>query len=326
MLTDSFGRRIEYIRVSVTDRCNLRCKYCMPEQGVPLLRHEDVLRFEETAAFARVAVQEGIRSIRITGGEPLVKRGIVRLVRMLGAIDGLEDLSMTTNGVLLPAMAAELRDAGLKRVNIGLPSLDTARYTSITRCAEADAKRAIAGVKAALEAGLVPVKVNVVVMRGLNDDLSPFLELARTLPVEVRFIEYMPMGPSDGPELFVPASEIVGRVEQGGNGTWTSESAATGRGPVDSTLRMAGAAGTIGVIAAMSEHFCSRCNRLRLTSDGHLRTCLFSDDEIDLKPALRPTVDEGMVRRLLGDAVRAKPECMPTNPGRGRRLMGQVGG
>lgn len=326
MLTDSFGRRIEYIRVSVTDRCNLRCKYCMPEQGVALLKHEDVLRFEETAAFARVAVEEGIRSVRITGGEPLVKRGIVGFIRMLAEIPGLDDLSMTTNGVLLPSMARELRQAGLRRVNIGLPSLDSARYTSITRCAEPSGERAVAGVKAALEAGMTPVKVNVVVMRGVNDDLRPFFELARNLPVEVRFIEYMPMGPSDGPELFVSAAEIRAKVQEASTEPLVEVVASSGRGPVETTARMGSSAGTIGVIPAMSEHFCARCNRLRLTSDGHLRTCLFSDDEVDLKPALRPALDVERVRQLLREAVRAKPECMPSDPKRGKRVMGQVGG
>jgi GTP 3',8-cyclase len=326
MLTDSFGRRIEYMRVSVTDRCNLRCTYCMPENGVPLLKHEEMLRFEETAAFSRVAVQEGIRSIRITGGEPLLKRGIAGLVRMLSEIPGLEDLSMTTNGVLLPGIAQELRGAGLKRVNIGLPSLDEATYASITRCAEPLAQRAIAGIKAALEAGLSPVKVNVVVMRGVNDDLTQFFELARLLAVEVRFIEYMPMGPLDEPALFVPASEILRKVREASSAPLVEVARALGRGPVRTTVRMGDSAGTVGVIPAMSEHFCARCNRLRLTSDGHLRTCLFSDDEIDLRPALRPTPDWQRVLELLREAVRAKPECMPPNPKHGRRLMRQVGG
>jgi cyclic pyranopterin phosphate synthase len=298
----------------------------MPEGGIPLLAHGDILRFEEIVAFARVAVEEGIRSIRITGGEPLVKRGIVGLVQQLSEIPELEDLAMTTNGVLLPQMAQALRDAGLKRVNIGLPSLDSARYTSITRCGEPAGDRAMAGVIAALEVGMHPVKVNVVVMRGVNDDLAPYFELARRYPVEVRFIEYMPMGPADSPDLFVPVSEIDRMIREAGGTQLVEVAAARGRGPVDVTRRMGDSCGTIGVIAAMSEHFCGRCNRLRLTSDGHLRTCLFSDDELDLKPAFRPTTDLERVRAVLRAAVQAKPGCMPSDPKRGRRLMGQVGG
>jgi GTP 3',8-cyclase len=323
-LIDTHGRAIEYIRISVTDRCNLRCRYCMPEEGIPLLAHDDILRFEETAALARVAVQEGIRSIRITGGEPLVKRGIVRFVKLLASIDGLEDLAMTTNGVLLGSMASQLREAGLKRVNIGLPSLDPEHYRSITRCDESH--NAIAGLHAALDAGLQPVKVNVVVMRGLSDDFALAIELARTLPIELRFIEYMPMGPEASADLFVPAAEIRRKAAEAAAGQLHETESAKGSGPVKTALHAPGWAGTIAVIPAMSEHFCAQCNRLRLTSDGYLRTCLFSDDELDIKPALRPQIDDEALRRLLRDAVTNKPACMPAAARRGRRWMGQVGG
>jgi cyclic pyranopterin phosphate synthase len=326
MLIDSHGRSIDYIRISVTDRCNLRCRYCMPEEGIALLTHDDILRFEEVAAFAQVAVQEGIKSIRITGGEPLVKKGITRLVGMLAALEGLEDLAMTTNGVLLSSMARELRAAGLRRVNIGLPSLEARRYEAITRRAEPEARQAWQGMLAALEAGLAPVKVNVVVMRGYNDDLSQVLELIRNHPIELRFIEFMPMGPTETGELLVTAEELAQRLQQAAWAPLVPVERAEGRGPVQHTMRVGDSAGTVGVIAAMTEHFCDRCNRLRLTADGHLRSCLFSDGEVDIKGALRPALDTEKLRSLLHEAVASKPACMPAVPRRGKRMMGQVGG
>lgn len=326
MLRDAFGRTVEYMRVSVTDRCNLRCRYCMPEGGVALLTHDDVLRFGEIEAVVRAAVELGVRSIRLTGGEPLVKRGILELVRGLGAIAGLEDLALTTNGVLLEPMARELKAAGLRRVNLGIPSLDSSTWSAISRCPEELAPRARAAIEAALAAGLTPVKVNVVLLRGTNDDPTPWLDLVRRLPIEVRFIEFMPMGPSDGADLLVPSSETEARLRAASDSPWERTGSEAGRGPVKETWRVGGSPGTIGFIHAMSDHFCARCNRLRLTSDGHLRTCLFSDDEVDLKPALRPAIDEERLRALLREAVASKPRCIPVNPRHGRRWMGQVGG
>ena len=324
MLVDSHGRAIQYLRVSVTDRCNFRCRYCMPEEGLPLIDHDSILRFEEIAAFCRVAAREGIRTIRLTGGEPLVKRGIVRLVELLARIDGIDDLAMTTNGVLLASMASELRGAGLGRVNIGAPTLDPVHYREIARCSQVP--NVVEAIQAALEAGLRPVKVNAVVLRGLSDALGPMLELARTLPIELRFIEYMPMGPRYDPDLFVPASAIRSEVARAAGSALVPDAGHVGRGPVSGALRGHLWAGTVAVIPAMSEHFCARCNRLRLTSDGFLRTCLFSDDELDLKPALRPRVSDRALLELLHAAVQAKPACMPLLPGQRRRLMGQVGG
>jgi len=210
-MIDRFGRTIDYIRISVTDRCNLRCRYCMPEEGVPMLEHEDILRFEEIVAFMRVAVSEGIVKVRLTGGEPLRRPGIVGLVRMLLAVPGLQDLSLTTNGILLPQFAGELKAAGLKRVNIGLPSLDPAVYAYLTRLGSLDA--ALAGLKAAVDAGFSPIKLNVVVLRGVNDDLAPYLDLTRRLPVEVRFIEYMPIGPLGEDHYLVPGAELRRKLE-----------------------------------------------------------------------------------------------------------------
>lgn len=329
MLRDACGRTIEYLRVSVTDRCNLRCTYCLPEEGVPLLGHDDVLRFEELAALLEVAVAEGVRSVRLTGGEPLLKRGILELVRRLAALPGLDDLSLTTNGILLPALARPLREAGLRRVNLGIPSLDPELHARLTRGTPALAGQALAGLHAALAAGLSPVKVNVVVLRGQNDDLAPFIELTRRLPVDVRFIEYMPIGPARHDQRFVPASEILARLRrlaaEGADGLADAE-APRGAGPARRYYRLAGAAGRLAVLAPVSEHFCAGCNRLRLSSDGWLRLCLFSDDEIDMKAALRPRPDPEMLRALLLRAVERKPAALPPQPGRGRRLMGQIGG
>jgi cyclic pyranopterin phosphate synthase len=321
-MQDRFGRTIDYIRISVTDRCNLRCRYCMPEEGVPMLLHEDILRFEEIVSFMRVAVAEGIVKTRLTGGEPLRRPGIVSLVRMLLDIPGLTDLSLTTNGTLLPQFAADLKAAGLKRINIGLPSLDPATYTHLTRLGSLD--QALAGLKAAIDTGFSPVKLNVVILRGVNDDLAPYLDLTRRLPVEVRFIEYMPIGPLGEDHYLVPAAELRRKLEA----LAPLEEATTpsGSGPARDYRRIPGAPGTVAVIAPVTEHFCPTCNRLRLVADGHLRLCLFGADEIDIKPALRPTVNEEALRRLLSQAMQQKPECMPDSARDYGRAMGSIGG
>lgn len=321
-MIDNIGRTIDYIRISVTDRCNLRCRYCMPEEGVPMLDHEDILRFEEIAAFMRVAVSQGIVKVRLTGGEPLHRPGIVELVRMLVAIPGLKDLSITTNGILLPQLASQLKEAGLTRVNIGLPSLDPSVYRYITRLGSLDA--ALAGLSAALDNGFSPIKLNVVVLRGINDDLAPFLELTRQLPVEVRFIEYMPIGPLGEDHYLVPAAELRHKLEA--LATLEPAEKPRGNGPAQDYRRIPGAPGTVAIIAPMTEHFCPTCNRLRLVADGHLRLCLFGPDEIDVKPALRPTVDEQALLALLERAMREKPRCMPASALDYGRAMGTIGG
>jgi cyclic pyranopterin phosphate synthase len=321
-MTDRFGRTIDYIRISVTDRCNLRCQYCMPAEGVPLLDHDDVLRFEEIVAFMGVAVTEGIVKVRLTGGEPLRRPGIVDLVNMLRHVPGLQDLSLTTNGTLLPRFAGELWDAGLRRINIGLPSLDPRTYAQLTRLGTLE--DALAGLMAAVETGFHPIKVNVVIMRGINDDIAPYLDLTRRLPVEVRLIEYMPIGPLADEHYLVPAAELRRRLES----LAVLEPAETpdGAGPAQDYRRIPGAPGTVAVIAPVTEHFCPTCNRLRLLADGHLRLCLFGAEELDIRPALRPTVDGGALRALLYEAMRQKPECMPAMPHDSGRAMGSIGG
>ncbi len=321
-MQDRFGRTIDYIRISVTDRCNLRCRYCMPEEGVPLLEHRDILSFEEITTFMRVAVSEGIVKVRLTGGEPLHRQGITDLVHMLLDIPGLQDLSLTTNGILLPQFAMRLKEAGLRRINIGLPSLNAATYAALTR--RGKLSDALAGLQAALDAGFSPVKLNVVVLRGVNDDLAPYLDLTRRLPVEVRFIEYMPIGPLGEDHYLVPAAELRHSLE-----ALTPLEPADkprGNGPAQQYFRIPGAPGTVAVIAPVTEHFCATCNRLRLLADGHLRLCLFSIDEIDLKPALRPAVNEEALHALLHRAMQEKPRCMPDTVRDYGRAMGSIGG
>ncbi|HPC83628.1 MAG TPA: GTP 3',8-cyclase MoaA [Thermoanaerobaculaceae bacterium] len=322
MLRDAAFRRIDYLRISVTDRCNLRCRYCMPPAGVPAVAHEDVLRFEEIVAFVRIAAGEGIGAVRLTGGEPLVRRGCPELVRMLRAVEGVREVTLTTNGTLLAAFAGELREAGLARVNIGLPSLDAAAYRHLTRGGEL--KDALRGLEAALAHGFAPVKVNVVLLRGLNDDPTPFVALTERLPVEVRFIEYMPIGPEDPRRYFVPASTVLERLLA--LGPWEEVEPLPGAGPAQRALRRPGSPGRIACITPVSEHFCHGCNRLRLTADGTLRLCLLSPQEIDLKPALRPRPDPDALRALLGRAMCEKPRRMADETGELGRRMSQIGG
>ncbi len=322
MLVDASRRTIRHIRISVTDRCQLRCRYCLPEEGVRLLDHGDILRYEEILALVRVAAAEGVTGVRLTGGEPLVRRGIVSFVEELARVEGIRDLSLTTNAILLPPLAQPLRDAGLSRINIGLSSLDPATYRSLTRRGElADALR---GLHAAVRVGFEPVKLNAVILRGINDDLVPFLDLTREYPVHVRFIEYMPIGPVPFARHFVPISEI--RAKLASRGPFEEAEETVGSGPARRGWRIPGAPGTFSTIAAMSEHICERCNRVRLTSDGHLRPCLFSGHELDLKSALRPVPDPARLRALLREAIAAKPACMHAATGGPSRSMSQIGG
>ena len=322
MPVDSSGRTISHLRISVTDRCQLRCRYCLPEEGVPLLDRRDILSYEEILAFVRLAAEEGIASARVTGGEPLLRRGIVSLVRELAGLGGLKDLALTTNGILLPELARPLREAGLARINIGLSSLDPETYRGLTRGGELAI--ALDGVRAAVAAGFEPVKINVVLQRGVNDDPDPFLELTRRHPVEVRFIEYMPIGPVPSDRWFLPAAEFRGRLEA--HGPFEEAARSPGNGPAERALRIPGAPGSFAFIAAMSGHFCGGCNRLRLTADGHLRLCLFDARELDLKPALRPVPDRERLRALLLEAIHQKPAGRSVDAGNLGRRMSQIGG
>lgn len=322
MLMDAASRRIDYLRVSVTDRCNLRCRYCMPAAGVPLIAHSEVLRYEEIVAFVEVAAAAGIGTVRLTGGEPLARLGCPDLVRMLRAIAGVREVTLTTNGTLLAREARALREAGLARVNIGLPSLDKDTYRHLTR--GGSLAEALAGLDAALAVGFAPVKINVVLLRGVNDDPAAFVALSERLPVEVRFIEYMPIGPEEPRRYFVPASEVMARMEA--LGQWEEVEPLPGAGPAQRGFRRPGAPGRVACITPVSDHFCGQCNRLRLTADGRLRLCLLAPQEIDLKPALRPRPDPDALRTLLRQAMIDKPRRMKEQLDELGRRMSQIGG
>ncbi|MCL2324438.1 MAG: GTP 3',8-cyclase MoaA [Actinomycetia bacterium] len=335
---DQYGRSIDYLRISVTDRCNLRCVYCMGEDGVAdKLRHDEILSYDEIERFARRAVRFGIRRIRLTGGEPLVRRDLADLVAALKRIGQIEDISLTTNGILLPKFAAELKASGLDRVNISLDTLDKEAYRRLTRLGELS--RALAAIDTALEYHFDPVKVNMVVMRSYQQDLFGFARLSIERPLHIRFIEYMPVGLSSGyqnqgwrDDEVIDSAEVIATISATGE--------ASGLGPLlplaggDSFLpagggparywRFAGAAGTVGVISPLSNHFCGRCNRLRLTAEGRLRPCLFSDVELDARAALR-LGDDSAIDAVIADALEIKPK----EHGRlqsTRRLMSQIGG
>jgi cyclic pyranopterin phosphate synthase len=324
-LVDRFGRCIRYLRISVTDRCNLRCVYCLPASGVRWIPREQILRDEEIAAVVRAGLRLGIRRARLTGGEPLLREGIVELVRLLAALPGLEDLSLTTNGVLLADQAQPLRAAGLRRVNISLDTLRPDRFRQITRFGQiGDVRR---GIASALEAGLDPVKLNTVVVRGVNDDeVAALAALTWSLPVEVRFIELMPVGEYFSREKLVPAAEILAAVER--LGALSPAASGAGCGPARA-FRLPQARGTIGVISAVTQSFCASCNRLRLTAAGLLRPCLDDEQAVDLKPALRPRIDEEGLAARIRAAVDAKPArhtMAERDSGALRACMAGVGG
>jgi cyclic pyranopterin phosphate synthase len=341
MATDAHGRRIDYLRVSLTDRCNLRCRYCMPADGVRWKPQDEILSYEEILRFARIAVEHGITKIRLTGGEPLVRGGIVEFVRDLHAIPGIESVALTTNGTLLPRFARDLFDAGLRRVNVSLDSLDPDVFARVTR--GGDLAEALSGIAAAFDVGFDPVKLNVVVVRSLDQDLLGFGRLTLERPLHVRFIEYMPVGEaeegsgchSEGVEGWtrddsVPSDEILERIAAEGRDAGLGELTAVSRdgepggwGPAR-YYRFGEAPGTIGVISPLSHHFCGECNRLRLTADGRLRPCLFSDHELDVRTALRVGTD-AEVRAVVSSALRDKPESHDMRVGT-ERTMSQIGG
>lgn len=274
-MLDGEGRLIEYLRLSVTDRCNCRCTYCMPAGGVPMLRHRDILSFEELTEVVGACAQLGVRKVRLTGGEPLVRRGLPELVRMIRAVPGVEELAMTTNATLLAPVAAELHHAGLDRLNVSLDTLDAARYAELTRGGSLE--DALAGLAAARDAGFSRTKVNCVLMGGVNDaDVPRLAELARTEPIDVRFIELMPMGPCAGwPKArFIPAETVLEAVPG---------LVPLRRDGVAELWHAPGWAGNVGLIRPMSHRFCDGCSRIRVTADGRLKPCLHSAAEIPLR-------------------------------------------
>jgi GTP 3',8-cyclase len=320
---DQFGRAIEYLRISVTDRCNFRCLYCMPAEGLPWLPRADILSYEEIASVVGQLAPLGLRRVRLTGGEPTLRPNLDRLIAMLRAIDGVEDIALSTNGVRLEEHAAPFRDAGLDRVNISADSLRPDRITKISRRNLGfDPVRAAT---AATEAGLAPVKLNVVVMRGINDDeIADFARLTIDNPWHVRFIELMPVGEMRDLtwEHVVPSDEVLARASE--VAPLGASAGPKGNGPA-AYHAFAGAAGTIGVITPMSHTYCGSCNRVRLTADGRLRTCLFGDDEVDLRTPLRSGLP---LEPYFRAALSTKPKehhLLQMSIG-GLRALSQVGG
>ena len=304
-LSDSFQRPINYLRISVTDRCNLRCIYCMPADGIELMSHEDILTYEEIHTVARAAAELGINKVRLTGGEPLVRSGLSELIRMLAQIDGIDDISLTTNGTLLSRYAAELKRAGLQRVNVSLDTLKPDKFSLITRSNLA-LDDVLAGIEAARSVGLDPVKLNMVVVSGVNDDeILDFTAKTIDEGWHVRFIEFMPLGGVGlSNSRFTPVSEMRKRLEQVGELQPCLPD--VGNGPAR-YFRFPNARGTVGFITPVSEHFCFHCNRLRLTADGRLRLCLLAEDEIDLRQSLRGGASLAEMKQLIEAAVADKP-------------------
>jgi cyclic pyranopterin phosphate synthase len=320
---DSFGRSIDYLRISVTDRCNLRCMYCMPPEGVPQMSHSEILSYEEIRTIVQAGAELDINKIRLTGGEPLVRADFPQLVKMLSQINGIEELSLTTNGILLKRYALELEQAGLSRVNVSLDTLKADKFRYITRLGEL--QDVLEGIEAAKQAGLNPVKINTVVMRGMNDD--EILDFARMTYEEgwhVRFIELMPF---KGVAEFVPSIELRQHISL--LAKLEPRESMAGNGPA-LYYRLAGAKGTIGFISPLSDpSFCSRCNRMRLTPDGKLCPCLLGDAEIDLRMPLRNNASMEQLKRLILKAVASKPEhhhLKETSDRLVKRKMSQIGG
>ncbi len=315
-MNDTLGRKITYLRLSVTDLCDLRCIYCMPEHGVPKRAHSEICSLEELCDMAAAAVSLGVRKVRITGGEPLVRRGVVSLCQMLHALPGLEELCLTTNGVRLPELAAPLREAGVDRLNISLDTLRPERYRSITRIGELSS--VLRGLDAAEAAGFSHTKLNCVLMGGVNDDeIEDFVRLTQARPLSVRFIELMPMGACAKWEKarFLPAGAVLDRVP---------ELEPAGTDGVSRLYRIPGAAGTVGLIEPMSHAFCAECSRIRITADGKLKPCLHADTEIALRglhgEALLDAIRQGIARKPERHALTRGGES------HAGRCMSEIGG
>ena len=322
---------VDTLRVSVTDRCNLRCLYCMPGEGVSKIPAGDILRYEEILRLVRIGAAQGIRKVRITGGEPLVRSGIAGFVSKLSSVEGIVDLCLTTNGVLLKGLARDLKRAGLNRVTISLDSLRRDRFEQITGRDALDL--VLDGIDASLAEGFVPVKVNVVVMQGMNEEeIVDFSRLSVSHPLEVRFIERMPFGKREetrGCGLWegegLAGEEVLRRIEEALGPLEPASPTVPFPGPAR-LYRVPGSQGRIGLITPMTHPFCDACTRLRLTPDGKLRNCLFSDDEIDVRRVLRAGEDDRGVREAFEEAVRSKPKCDAPNFSDNNKWMVEIGG
>jgi cyclic pyranopterin phosphate synthase len=326
-LLDNNHRAINYLRLSVTDRCNLRCIYCMPEEDVNFIPHNEILTYEEMLHLVRLCVQSGIRKVRLTGGEPLVRKDIILFIDRLSSIRGLEEVTLTTNGVLLKNFARDLRDCGVCRINVSMDTLSPDRFFHTTR---RDLFQQVwEGIEEARSVGLNPIKLNVVGMRGVNDDeILDFARLTYKKPYHVRFIEFMPVGKDNAwlPRNFISVEEILNLVQSLGKLRPVAPKPLSG--PAQS-YALEGAKGEIGFIGALSNHFCDNCNRLRLTADGNLRGCLFSDNEIDIKTPLRKGNGDGHLLDLIGNAILNKPKdhgLGEYKPRKCVRSMNSIGG
>jgi len=323
---DKYGRTINYLRISVTDRCNLRCSYCMPADGVPLMGHDEILRYEEIVRLARLAHELGFTKFRLTGGEPLARKGLSDLVRELMTLGENIDLALTTNAVLLARHAEKLRSAGLSRLNISLDTLKKERFQQISRYDLFD--EVMSGIQRAVEVGFDPIKINVVMVRGVNDDeILDFVEMTKDQSLWVRFIELMPFNRNNWRDAdFVSADEMIARIETRYQLEKISQHDSSAPA-VD--YQLSGYKGRIGFIAPLSKKFCDLCNRLRLTADGHLLPCLHSAMEIDIKTPMREGASDNELKSTLQKAMMAKPEAhMLCNDGSEKtsRIMSKVGG
>lgn len=305
LIKDKYDRTIDYMRISIIDRCNLRCIYCMPSEGIKPIEHKDILRYEEIIRLVRIAAGLGVRKIRLTGGEPLIRKDLSYLVSSINSIEGIEDISLTTNGLLLKKYARTLASAGLRRVNVSLDSLRPDRYREITR--GGDINSVLEGIHEAENAGLLPIKINMVPIRGFNDDeIEEFARLTLKTSYNVRFIEFMPIGAKEiwSHEKYISTEEIKERVSK----IALLIPVKIRRSGPARYFRFEDAPGVVGFISPITHHFCNTCNRLRLTSDGKLRPCLFSETEIDLKSAMRCGASDEEIERLLRLSVEIKPE------------------
>ena len=322
---------VDTLRISITDRCNLRCTYCMPPQGVTLIPPEEILRYEEIVRIVRACTRLGVRKLRITGGEPLVRRGVVELTDSLARVDGVEDLCMTTNGVLLEGFVGALKRAGLGRVTVSVDSLQRRRYEQIT--GSDCLGKVLAGVKAALDGGLSPVKINVVLIRGINEDeVEDFARLSLSLPIEVRFIERMPVGAPDGSKGCgdwgkdgFSADDVLERIHRAFGPLEPADPVVSVPGPAR-LYRLPSGNGRVGVISAVTRPFCSSCTRIRLTPDGGLRNCLFREESVDLKKLLRSGISDEELLSVLSKAVALKPRSTMAPFEAMRKSMCQIGG
>lgn len=303
-LIDSFGRVHDYLRISVTDRCNLRCVYCMPPEGMEFEPGQKILTYEEIAEVVRVLAGMGVRKVRLTGGEPLVRKELETLVAMIAAVPGIEDIALTTNGIFLAPKAAKLKAAGLTRVNISLDSLRADRFAFITR--GGDVRRVLDSMDTCLQVGFHPIKINVVLMKGINDDeIADFLRLSMERPLQIRFIEYMPIGHQDKgwKASYMPLTAIFDQCREMG---WKVIPCHTirGSGPSEN-YRIEGAQGSFGLIHPVSDHFCETCNRLRLTADGSIKPCLYWSDEFNVRKSIG---NDDAIRELFLKALHLKPQ------------------